>query len=113
MLKILKKQGFASLIEVLVTTVIFALAAIGILSTVSMLRPKGMTSARDLKAAYIGKQVMEDLRKDVDAQTWNSTTSNLYWGSHTQQINEYNVTYTVSPTPGSDVRQVTMNITYP
>jgi len=55
MLKVLKQNGFASIVEVIVTAVVFTVAAFGILTTVSMLRPQGMESYRKLEAAYHAK----------------------------------------------------------
>ena len=70
MLRNLKKErmeGFASIVEVAVTAVIFILATAGILSTVSMLKPHGRESTKKIEAAYIGKGIIDQLRKEVHA----------------------------------------------
>ena len=95
MLRILKKDGFASLIEVIVTTVIFVLAALGIFTTTTMLRPHGVASSQKLEAAYIGKRKVEELEGKVDARMWDNTTSPIYPGSHNEIISGMYGTYNV------------------
>jgi len=70
--KQLKNEGIASITEVIVTSVIFVIAAAGILSSVSMLRPQRQGSPRKLEAVYYGKGVIDELRTSVDAATWNT-----------------------------------------
>ena len=116
MLRNLKKErreGFASIVEVAVTAVIFILATAGILSTVSMLKPHGRESTKKIEAAYIGKGIIDQLRKEVHATPGSLFGSNLSIGTHTlTPIGDYNVTYVITA-PTSDLRQLTMNITWP
>lgn len=116
MLKGLKNQGFASVVEVIVTSVIFILAAAGILTTISMLRPQGEESARKLQAAYIGKGIIDDLRSQIDARTWNDSGGNFAVGTP-YTINSidgvYNVTYFFEDVPGLGLRKLTMNVDFP
>ncbi len=67
----LRDTGF-TITEVIVSAVIFSLAAAGIFATVSSLNQAGGESSQEISAAYIGKQVLEDLRKEIDAATWNT-----------------------------------------
>ena len=115
MLRCLQKNGFASITEIIVTSIIFVLATAGILSTLSMLRPEGGASTQKIEAAYLGKGIMDDLRKDVDAATWNDLTSRLAPGAHNLgQINGYTVSYTVTQLPApANVRRLDMNISWP
>ncbi|OGX37482.1 MAG: hypothetical protein A3C36_06325 [Omnitrophica WOR_2 bacterium RIFCSPHIGHO2_02_FULL_52_10] len=111
----LQKKGFASITEVIVASIIFVLAAAGILSTLSMLRPQGSGSTQKIEAAYLGKGIMDDLRKDVDAATWNNPNSRLAAGVHNLgQSNGYTVSYTVTQLPPpSNARRLDMTITWP
>ena len=83
MLKQLKnKKGMGSMIEIIVTSVIFTIAAFGILATLSMVRPNDVQSVKKLEAALLGKEILEELRAKVDARTWNNTNTELYIGTH-------------------------------
>jgi Tfp pilus assembly protein PilV len=112
MLRTLQKEGFASLLEVVISSIIFVIAAFGILTTISMLRPHGTASVERLEAAYIGKQVIDELRAQVDSRMWNNANSLLAPGTHVRTIGNYTVTYSVSNIPGLNVRELTMNITF-
>lgn len=96
MLKIRTKKGFASLVEVIVTSVIFVLAAFGIFTTMTMLRPHTTESSRKLEATYVGKQMVEELEGKVDARMWNNSTSPIYPGAHNTYINGMYANYLVS-----------------
>lgn len=116
MLRDLKNAGFASIVEVIVTAVIFVLATAGILTTVSMLRPHGAESSRKIEAAYIGKGIIDSLRTAVDQGTWNEAISNLAVGTYTlppivRGNVSYDVTYTITETT-PDIRKLTMNVTW-
>lgn len=111
----LQENGFASITEVIVTSIIFVLAAAGIMSTLAMLRPQGGGSTQKIEAAYLGKGIMDDLRKDVDAATWNDANSRLAPGPHNLgQINGFTVSYTVTQLPSpSNVRRLDMTVSWP
>ncbi len=111
MIRIHRKYGFASMAEVLVTAVIFVLAAVGIFATISMLRPQGMESKERLEAAYVGKSVIEELRGYVDERVWDDETSPLAPGMHNSEIGNYVVDWHVSDDdPELGVRYLTMNV---
>ncbi|HPN87973.1 MAG TPA: hypothetical protein PLH56_01390 [Candidatus Omnitrophota bacterium] len=113
MLRYLKKNNaFASIIEVVITSIIFVIASFGIFATITALRPQAEQSSTKLQAIYIGKQVTDELRAQVDAEIWN-TTSLLTPKTYNQTIEPYNVSYTVSDVSGLKARQVTMTIDYP
>ena len=127
MLKVLKNQGFASLVEVIITAVIFMLAAFGIFTTISMLRaPQGTESIKRLKAIYLAKAAIDDISRSVDAAHWHNayTDTNMAAG-HTYDhfIPEgftaetgYYVNYYLEDVPsGSNLplRKIYMNVYYP
>jgi prepilin-type N-terminal cleavage/methylation domain-containing protein len=122
MLKELKKarrqnplNGF-TLVEVVVAAIIFAIAAAGMMATVSSLTTPAAESSREVTAAFIGKQILENLRRNVNAENWN--TGNLSTGFHpafNTTINEvgYISRYRVVADPaGTAGRQVILNVTW-
>lgn len=95
------------------TAVIFVVAALGIFTTISMLRPRSMDSAERLEAAYAGKTILERLRAYVDARTWDDPTSNsllLPNTSYSRDVGNYTVGWYVEDVPGLQLRQVSMNV---
>ena len=113
-LKTEREEGFASIVEVVITAVIFIIATAGIVSTVSMLRPHGRQSSQRIEAAYIGKDIIDQLRTEVRASDDGeffgpnlSTTETHNLG----QIGDYTVSYTVTE-PIPNLRHLTMNITW-
>lgn len=112
MLRDLKDKGFASIVEIIVTTVVFVIAAAGILATVVMFRPQGKESSLKIEAAYIGAGIIDDLRRDVNAEEWNDVGSNLAVGNYSVTSGIYTINYTITqPTLG--LRHLAMNITFP
>ena len=115
MIRGLKEKGIASIVEVIVTAVVFVIAAAGIMSTVAMFRPQGKGSSLKIEAAYIGKGIIDDLRQQVNAEDWNNPASPLadIGGPHPPiPIGDHIVVYTITDvTPG--LRRLDMTITYP
>ena len=66
------KKGF-SIVEVLVASMVFSIAAIGIFSTIAAIRKPAAVSERKISAAYYGKRILDDLRAKTDARpgVWN------------------------------------------
>jgi len=109
--RIHQKNGFASLAEVLVTAVIFTIAAFGIFAAISMLRPQSMDSKQRLDAAYAGKSVIEQLRASVDASRWDNEESPLYPGkTHSTDVGDYTVNWSLEDVKDLGVRALTMNV---
>ena len=111
MVRFHQKNGFASLAEVLVTAVIFTIAAFGIFATISMLRPQSMDSKQRLDAAYIGKSVIEELRASVDASSWDNENSLLAPGVvRSEEQGDYTVNWSLEDVENLGVRELTMNV---
>ncbi len=117
--KISNNKGFASILEVTITAIVFSIAAVGLISTITMVQPEATTSSKRLEAAYIGKSIMDELRANVDATTWflTNTDNPLRTGGPfnqtiTQDGVQYNVSYTITDVGGA-ARQMTMTIEYP
>ena len=64
--KYMNKKGF-SLIEVILASLIFALSVAGFYAALGSVRTPVQQTDRSLIAAQYGKEVLEDLRKDVGA----------------------------------------------
>ncbi|MFA5060236.1 MAG: prepilin-type N-terminal cleavage/methylation domain-containing protein [Candidatus Omnitrophota bacterium] len=62
-------KGF-SLIEVLVASVIFTIAAVGLFATVSSLRGGSDKAERRLEVTNIGRQLLEELRSKIGQAAW-------------------------------------------
>ncbi len=111
-----KENRAFTMIEVVVATVIFSLAMAGIFASISNLRQPAVESTQEVTAAFIGKRILEDLRGEVNAETWNA--GKLTRGIHNlpdivQGNQTYTATYTVTDdTDGTSARQVTLNISW-
>ena len=110
-----KTTGF-TIAEVVIATMIFTLAMAGVFATISQLRQPAVASSQQVTAAFIGKKILDDLRSEVSATTWNSgllTPGNTYMNQVTVGTITYNATYTVQNDPnGTNARQVTLNVTW-
>lgn len=104
MLKLLKNEGFASILEVIVASVIFVVTALGVFSSIAMVRSQGGGSTQTLEALYIGKRVMDDLRAQVYGNLWAagplSPGGNPYTQTVTVGARTYTVTYNMVDVPG-------------
>ena len=114
----LNNYGFASILEVTITAIVFSIAAVGLMSTITMVNPESTISSKRLEAAYVGKSIMDELRRDVDASTWfiGNADNPLSTGTtFTRTVDmggiQYNVSYFL--TDVDDARQMTMTIDYP
>ena len=108
MLKKLKKKGFVSIVEVIVTSVIFILAAFGILSSISRLSPAGVNTSQRLDAAYVGRKFIENLRNSVDIYASGTRYSNEVAGG----LSSYTVNWYLRDDASSGTRQMFMNVYY-
>ena len=114
MLKYINKRAFASIVEVVITAIIFMLAATGMYSSISNLRPETEISSEKLAAAYEAQALLSELRTEVAAPTWD--TGNLQVGSHNAVAAPYtfvweveNANYLGTAIPA---RKLTLTVTY-
>jgi hypothetical protein len=98
---------------------IFALAIAGLLSAISSLNAPAIESFDEVQAAYVGKQVMEDLRLSIDADTWDNGDSPLVptgpgafhtWKTFTLQGLTFNAFYNVVDDATSGGRWVDLTV---
>ena len=73
---IIKNKNAFSLVEIVVASVIFTIAAVGLFSVFSMTRGSSDKAERRLQAAYAGKQLLEELYAKVDRQIWQDMPTN-------------------------------------
>lgn len=106
-----------TLTETIVATMIFVMAAAGMLAVIASMTKPAATSVRELTAVLVGKGILDDLRKDVDAETWGSVGSRLAAGSgpvvadQTLEGVAYNITYNVTADVNGG-RNVSMTVTW-
>lgn len=89
-------KGIGSLTEVLIASIIFIIAVFGILSSMTMIAPQAEESSDRLKAAYAGKHVLDQLRSQIDADSWNDTSGELSVGTHNRCVDGHFVEWTVT-----------------
>ena len=124
MKNILKKFGKScgfSLVEVTVAALIFVIAAVGIISTVAVLRTPSRSYETGIPAAYYGQNILDNLRSSVDQRTWANpdlAVNPLAPGNHTIAPvtianTTYNAVYTVDPDdPTLKGRRVRLTISW-
>jgi type II secretory pathway pseudopilin PulG len=116
MLKLKNKKGFASIVEVIITSIIFIIASVGIFATLSTLGTEGARSQQKLEALYAGKSVLDELRSSMNTTVWtsgdlatgNTHRKNVYLGGG----QFYDVNWITQDIPGLNVREVTLNVNY-
>jgi type II secretory pathway pseudopilin PulG len=94
-----KNIGF-TMVEIVVSILIFALSIAGLLSAISSLNRPAIESFEEVQAAYIGKQLFEELKQGIDASTWDLSNSILRPTASpiTKTINRQGIDFTTSYT---------------
>ena len=108
-----KTNGF-TIVEVVVAALIFAIAAAGIITMTSRIRPQAAVSEREVGAALYAKHLLGWLRAKVDARTWDNGV--LKTGTYTNWMEvggiNYSATYVITNDTLSGGRVVDMNIVW-
>ena len=119
-MKLFKKNRGFTVVEIIVASLIFSITAIGIFSTLAAIRKPSAESQRRVTAAYFGKQVLDDLRAQIDAINWQEgsggpldpTISHPPYTSNIDGIT-YTGTYAVEPDPnGSLARRISLTVSW-
>ncbi len=101
----------------MVAAIVFVMAATGVFATIGNIKKPSARTDRSLTAAYVGQQVLEDMRANVDASAWDDPGSPLSVGTHngSKSVNgvTYTYSYTVAQDPASNARQATITVTWP
>ena len=119
--RIKKHQGF-SLVEVVVATIVFLIAALGIFNVFFAMQNQAADSSDEIIAANYGRQVLESLRPNVDTRTWSTTwpltcdSTWINWPTIPTTDDAFHslsgtVQYKCDP-EASGLRKVTLNITW-
>jgi len=110
------QHGF-SITEAMTAAIVFVIAATGVFATLGNIKKPSARTDRSLTAAYLGQQVLEDMRTNVDAGTWDNANSEMSLGAHSgsKSVNgvTYPYAYTVAQDPVSNARQVMITVTWP
>lgn len=64
-----RNAGF-TITEVIVSALIFAIAAAGVLATATTMRKPAVDSSEEVTAAFLAKRILDDLRSQLDSVTW-------------------------------------------
>jgi type II secretory pathway pseudopilin PulG len=117
-----KKTGF-TMVEVVVAALVFSLAVAGIFATIASLTNPAEESKEEVAAAFLGKQIFEKWREEVDQGTWDTSNNPIsdparvdagWFDLYTNLIG--NTTYTTQyrldsdSVSGTDAIKVTLNL---
>lgn len=114
---LLRVQDGFSMVEVIVATLIFAMATAGILATLSALSRPAAESVEDVQAAFIAKEIIENLRSQITADSWKDPSGAFANGSHQQTITRgertYFIVYNVTDdAAGTGAKEVIVNVAW-
>jgi type II secretory pathway pseudopilin PulG len=113
-------EGF-TITEVVVAALIFAIATAGILATASSMKKPAVDSSEDVTAAFLAKRILDDLRSQLDSETWNLNMAQngaFSVGSHTMNAvtvgsKTYTPSYNVLADPnGTAARKINLKISW-
>ena len=111
------------MVEVLVASMVFAIAALGIVATFSAIRQPSAKTDHKVVAALYGDEILSRLRSDVDAETWDKTAlqGGKFEVDHTYDCSDvpartvsgvpYTCSYTVGAGP-SNTKEVSLTVTW-
>ncbi len=98
--------------ESLVAAMIFSIGVVGVFAAMSSQKAPSEESDDRVKAAFAGKQLLENLRSKVNAADYAANTGDLSLGAvHNVSLGTYTASYIVT-NAGNNVRKVDLNITY-
>ena len=114
-----KKHAF-SLVEAMVAAVIFTIGVAGVFASLAAVKKPASDSDKSLGAVLCGQKLLESLRKDVDALTWdNAASNNLALTNGTPRVDvcnqngvNYNLSYEVKPVDQNPAREVTVTVSW-
>mgnify|MGYP001560205604 CR=1 FL=1 len=106
-------KGLASMMEILGASFVFLIAVFGVVSSISLLTPHSSSAAKRLQAAYLAKDILDELRGQITSTSWADAGSDLAVGTHERTVGDFTVTWTVADVAGGAARQITVEVTYP
>jgi len=117
---LIKNKGF-SLVEVIVASLIFALASSGVYHALIVAQKASTVSEKEVIAANYGRQLLEDLRAKVDQRSWDAGSWYLKCDSawHDWPVNPVgwdaftgSADYKCDEDVATGSRKVTLNVTW-
>jgi len=66
---LIKNKGF-SLVEIVVASIVFAIASVGVFKALIVAQRTSTVSEKEVVAANYGRKLLEDLRAKVDQRAW-------------------------------------------
>ena len=124
MLKLLKNHGFASIVEVIITAVIFTLTIFAVFSSITGVIPISKESFDTLGLHYYSEGMMQSLTSQVNVPEWLNGTlitnvahsenqeihGDVYPFSYQQFKSNYIITDVSGYAPNEGPRKVTLNM---
>lgn len=113
-IKAMKRKAM-TLIEILVASVVFALIISGLVSVFVMAKGYSVHARARTTASQLGKFFLDPLHMDVDQEHWWTNcvgAGNCPPTTETIDGRPYGATYNVDDVVGTDLRRVTVNITW-
>ena len=122
------QQKAFTITEVVVAALIFAIATAGILATATSMRKPATESSEEVTAAFLAKRILDDLRSQLDANSWiqNQTDGGPfevdmnYTFANPPSLNvlqpvtigptTYTPSYTIEADSGSQARKINLKI---
>lgn len=107
-----------TLIEILVASMIFALIISGLVSVFVMAKDYSVHARARTTASQLGKFFLDPLQMQVDESNWGSNCLGRHGAADCPDALEtidgrpYGATYNVDDIVGTDLRRVTVNITW-
>ena len=106
------RKGLASMMEIVVASFIFMLAVFGIVSSISLLNPQSSDAAKRLQAAYLAKNILDELRGKMTPTSWTSASGDLTVGTHTRVVGDFTVKWIVTDVGKGLSRKINMQVTF-
>ena len=116
-----KTKKAHTLIEILVTVILFSIGILGIFSVFTFMTRNTTISENKLLAANKGKELLEDLRAKIDTRTWDTPTpswdltcdnTSHNWPDNIQFKGDPIKYVCVEDDPIAGVRKVTLTVTW-
>ena len=104
-----KENGF-TLVEVIISALLFAIAAVGIVQMVSYSRPKAVVSEHEIGASLYAQDLLARLRGYVDASTYDS--GNLAIGNYSEIFGIYTANWAITNDTLTGGRLVNLIVTW-
>jgi len=106
-------NGF-SMVEVIVASLIFAVAAVGLIQVATLSgNTSRQTTGYEVKAAFLAKSIVDDLQSAVSADTYWSNSSRLYPGTYTNSFENFNITTVITADAVTGGRLINVTVDYP